>query len=152
MKKAVGLAIMASLFASSAIAGETFVRNETIHRTSRTKTSLNINTVTNSNRTEHYDSYSEKISIDGNVAKSVNSSTKPNLQQFVNGSSTLKLSNLMNDDNYAEAYGVNGLTIHRSGSSLKGTFIEDTTTNVTGTVYSVVNETYRSHETTAGVR
>ena len=154
MKKAVGLAIMASLFAFPTVAGETFVRNETIHRTSRTETSLNIDTVTNSNRTEHYNSYSEKISFDGNVAKSVNSSTAPNgfQQQFVNGSSTLKLSNLADDDNYAEAYRVNGLTIHRSGSSLKGTFIEDTTSRVTGTVYSVVNETYRSHETTAGVR
>ncbi len=154
MKQAVGLAILASIFASPALAGETFVRNQTVHRTSRTETSLNIDTVTNSNRTEHYDSYSEKISFDGNVANA-SSSTTPNgfQQQFVNGNSTLNLSNIASDDdNYAEAHGVNGLTIHRSGSSLNGTLIEDTTTRVTGTVYSVVNETFRSHETTAGVR
>ena len=151
--KAIGLAIAACVFASPVLAGETFVRNQTVHKTNRTETSLNIDTVTNSNRTEHYNSYSEKISIDGNAAKSVNSSTAPNgfQQQFVNGNSTLNLSN-MDDDNYAEAYGINGLTIHRSGSSLKGTLVEDTTTRVTGTVYSVVNETFRSHETTAGVR
>ena len=154
MKQVIGLAIIASVFASPALAGETFVRNQTVHRTSRTKTSLNIDTVTNSNRTEHYNSYSEKISFDGNVAKSASSSTTPNVQQqLVNGNSTLNLSNIASDDdNYAEAYGINGLTIHRSGSSLNGTFIEDTTTRVTGTVYSVVNETFRSHETSAGVR
>ena len=61
----------------------------------------------------------------------------------------------MNDDNYAEAYKIgspSGLTIHRSGSSLDGTFVEDITTRVTGTVYSITNQTYRSHETSAGVR
>ena len=155
MKCVFALAIMASVVASPAIAGDTFVRNQTVHRTNRTETSLNINTVTNSNRTEHYDSYSEKIFFDGNVAKSANSASTPDglQQQFASNHSTLKLSNLaLNDNNYADAYGLNGLTIHRSGSSLTGTFTEDTNTRVTGTVYSLTNETFRSHETTAGVR
>ena len=155
MKQIIGLAVIAFFTTSPAIAGDTFVRNQTVHRTNRTETSLEIDTVTKSNRTEHYDSYSEKIFFDGNAVNSANSSTIPDgfQQQFVNSNSTLKLSNIaLDDDNYAEAYGINGLTIHRSGSSLNGTFIEDTNTRVTGTVYSVTNETFRSHETTAGVR
>lgn len=161
MKKILGLTIIAFFISSPAWAGETFVRNNTTHRTNRTETSLNIDTVTNSNRVEHYNSYSEKIFLDGNSINQANktqsSATSNNFQQqFVNGNSVLKLSNVsLNDDNYAEAYNLNssnGLTIHRSGSSLDGTFVEDITTRVTGTVYSVTNEIYRSHETTAGVR
>ncbi|MBE9048330.1 hypothetical protein IQ255_28750 [Pleurocapsales cyanobacterium LEGE 10410] len=160
MKKVLGLTVIALCIASPAWAGDTFVRNETIHRTNRTETSLEVDTVTKSNRTEHYNSYSEKIFFDGNVANRTQSqsSIAPEgfQQQFVSDNSVLKLSNVfLNDDNYAEAYNTNnsnGLTIHRSGSSLTGTFIEDITTRVTGTVYSVTNETFRSHETTAGVR
>ena len=91
-----------------------------------------------------------------NRSQSSNSFNGGFQQQFVNNNAVLKLSNVsLNDNDYAEAYKINnptGLTIHRSGSSLEGTFIEDTTTRVTGTVYSVTNETFRSHETTAGVR
>ena len=159
MKQIASLAIISAFVAFPAWAGETFVQNKTVHRTNRTETSLDINTVTNSNRTEHYNSYSEKIFLDGNFAnqsQSSNSSNSGFQQQFVNNNAVLKLSNIsLNDNNYAEAYKINnptGLTIHRSGSSLEGTFIEDTTTRVTGTVYSVTNETFRSHETTAGVR
>ena len=158
MKQIASLAIVFSFVALPAWAGETFVKNQTVHRTNRTKTSLDIDTVTNSNRTEHYNSYSEKIFIDGNFTNrsSSNSSQDGFQQQFVNNNSVLKLSNIsLGDDNYAEAYRINsptGLTIHRSGSSLEGTFIEDINTRVTGTVYSLSNETFRSHETTAGVR
>lgn len=161
MRKIISLAIIASFSASPALAGDTFVRNETVHRTNRTETSLEIDTVTNSNRTEHYNSYSEKIFFDGNVVNqtnNVNSDSSPGTirQQFVNDSSVLNLSNsLLENDNYDETYnlnGLNGLTIHRSGSFLEGTFTEDITTRVTGTVYSVVNENFTSHETTAGVR
>ena len=150
------------MIASPAIAGETYVRNDTVHRTNRTETSLEIDTVTKSNRTEHYDSYSEKIFFEGNSVRQTNqaqsSLTQDNglQQEFINNNSTLKLSNIsLKDDKYADVYNVNspnGLTIHRSGSSLTGTFVEDITTKVTGTVYSVTNESFRSHETTAGVR
>ena len=159
MKQIASLAIIFSFAAFPAWAGETFVRNETVHRTNRTETSLDIDTVTNSNRTEHYNSYSEKIFLDGNFANRSSSSNSSNggfQQQFVNNNAVLKLSNIsLKDDVYAEAYQINtptGLTIHRSGSFLEGTFIEDITTRVTGTVYSITNETFRSHETTAGVR
>lgn len=159
MKQIASLAIIFSFVAFPTWAGETFVKNQTIHRTNRTETSLDIDTVTNSNRTEHYNSYSEKIFLDGNFANRSSSSNSSNggfQQQFVNNNAVLKLSNIsLKDDVYAEAYQINaptGLTIHRSGSFLEGTFIEDITTRVTGTVYSVTNETFRSHETTAGVR
>lgn len=161
MKKILSLTIIAlvSGVASPAWGGDTFVRNNTTHRTNRTETSLKIDTVTKSNRTEHYNSYSEKIFLDGNFASRASSSNSSDggfQQQFVNNNAVLKLSNVsLQDDNYAEAYNIGspgGLTIHRSGSSLDGTFVEDINTRVTGTVYSVTNETFRSHETTAGVR
>ena len=158
MKQIASLAIIFSFVALPTWAGETFVNNQTVHRTNRTETSLDINTVTHSNRIEHYNSYSEKIFLDGNFANRSQSSNSNGgfQQQFTNNNAVLKLSNVsLNDNDYAEAYKINnptGLTIHRSGSSLEGTFIEDTTTRVTGTVYSVTNETFRSHETTAGVR
>ena len=159
MKKILGLAVIASFATSPAWAGDTFVRNETVHRTNRTETSLDIDTVTKSNRTEHYDSYSEKIFFEGNSVNQTPSSLGENnnfQQEFINNNSALKLSNIsLNDDDYAEVDNTNshsGWTIHRSGSSLSGTFIEDINTRVTGTVYSVTEETFRSHETTAGVR
>lgn len=158
MKQIASLAIISAFIAFPAWAGETFVQNQTVHRTNRTETSLDIDTVTNSNRTEHYNSYSEKIFFDGNMTNQSQSSNSNGgfQQQFVNNNAVLKLSNIsLNDNDYARAYKINnstGLTIHRSGSSLDGTFIEDTSTRVTGTVYSVTNETFRSHETTAGVR
>ena len=164
MKKVFGLTIIAFCMASPAWAQDTFVQNETTHKNTETETSLIIDTVINSNRTEHYDSYTEKITFqgNGNAATQTNqaqSSLTPNNDfqiEIVNSNSVMKLSNVyLNDNNYGEVYNVNGpngMTIHRSGSSLTGTFVEDTTTKVTGTVYSVTNETYRSHETTAGVR
>ena len=160
MKKIWGFAIIAFFAASPAWAGDTFVRNNTVHRTNRTETSLEIDTVTKSNRTEHYNAYSEKIFLDGNIINqisNVNSDSFPNLQQqFVNDNSVLNLSNVFLQDNsysnISNLNSINGLTIHRSGSSLEGTFIEDITTRVTGTVHSVVNESFTSHETTAGVR
>ena len=162
MKRVVSLATMAFLTASPAIAGETFVRNDTVHRTNRTETSLEVDTVTKSNRTEHYNTYSEKIFFEGNVVRQTNQAQSDSAQnndfqhKFASDNSVLKLSNVsLKDDSYADVYninGSNGLTIHRSGSSLDGTFIEDITTKVNGTVYSVTNESFRSHETTAGVR
>ncbi|NJK55492.1 MAG: hypothetical protein HC939_05635 [Pleurocapsa sp. SU_5_0] len=163
MRKILGLITITFFTTSPAWAGDTFVRNDTVHRTNRTETSLEIDTVTNSNRTEHYDTYSEKIFLEGNSIKQTNQpqslSVKDNdfQQEFVNNNSALKLSNVyLNDDNYTDVYNntnsFNGLTIHRSGSSLTGTFVEDTTTKIKGTVYSVTNESFRSHETTAGVR
>lgn len=162
MKKVLGLTIVAFFITSPAWAGDTFVRNETVHRTNRTETSLEIDTVTNSNRTEHYNSYAEKIVINGNTVKQINQAQSSPVQdnnfqqEFINNNSVLRLSNVeLNDDNYAQVYNISspsGMTIHRSGSSLTGNFVEDITTRVTGTVYSVTNETFRSHETTAGVR
>jgi hypothetical protein len=157
------LITIAFFVASPAQAGDTFVRNDTVYRTNRTETSLEIDTVTNSNRTEHYNAYSEKIFFEGDSIKQTSQPQSSSAQdddfqqEFVNNNSVLKLSNVyLNDNNYTDVYNntnsFNGLTIHRSGSSLTGTFIEDTTTKIKGTVYSVTNESFRSHETTAGVR
>lgn len=158
MKRILGLTIIASFIASPAWAGDTFVRNDTTHRTNRTETSLEIDTVTNSNRTEHYNTYSEKLVFEGNAVNrtSVNADSAPTFQQqFVNDNSVLTLTNVFLQDGnvgISNLDNVNGLTIHRSGSSLEGTFIEDTTTRITGTINSVTNESFTSHETTAGVR
>ncbi|MEL6928499.1 MAG: hypothetical protein AAFO95_07685 [Cyanobacteria bacterium J06600_6] len=159
MNKILGLTIIASFMTSPAWAGDTFVRNETIHRTNRTETSLEVDTVKKSNRTEHYNSYSEKITFSGNGINRTNTGTnlEPSnfQQQFINDNSVLTLSNIGLQDNnlgISNISEVNGLSIHRSGSSLEGTFVENINTRITGTIYSVTNESFTSHETTAGVR
>jgi hypothetical protein len=163
MKKVLGSIAIAFFNTSPAWAGDTFVRNDTVHRTNRTETSLEIDTVTNSNRTEHYNTYSEKIFFEGNSIKQTNQAQSSLAQddnfqrELSHNNSVLRLSNIyLNDDNYTDVYNnnnsFNGLTLHRSGSSLTGTFVENITTKIKGTVYSVTNESFRSHETTAGVR
>jgi len=72
MKQVLGLAILATLFASPALAGEAFVLNEWRIQQSRTETNFNIDTVTNSTRTQDYSSSSDKIYIDGKVETEYN--------------------------------------------------------------------------------
>lgn len=124
MKKILGLAILTSLVATPALAGETFVRNVWTNSNSRTVTDLNIDSTTISNRYEEYMTNAEKIFISGN---------KPPIQ----GISDISL----------EDY-----TVHRSSSKLEGKFNEDIITRVLGNIKTYTNVYTESHETTAGVR
>jgi hypothetical protein len=131
MKKALSLAIIASLVAVPALAGETFVRNVRIDRTTKTDTNLNIETITKSTRIEYYDSFANKTYL-GNGG-------------IINSVTDISYTKIDYDPS-------NSFSWHHSGSSLRGKFIEDNLTKVWGTIKSYSEENYTSHETTAGVR
>ena len=122
MKKVLGLAILASLIATPALAGETFVRNEWTNSHSKTVTDLNIDSKTISNRYEQYSTTADKIFIDGSL--------KP-------GKKGISLQDY---------------TVHRASSTLEGKFNEDIITRVIGNIKTYTNVYTESHETTAGVR
>ncbi|MEH2240125.1 hypothetical protein [Nostoc sp.] len=126
MKKVVGLAILATLFTSPALAGETFVLNQWTIQGSRTETNLNIDIVTNSNRTQDYSSSSDKMYIDGTVETEYNNG---NVRKSVK--------------NY---------TLQNTGSELNGSFNEKMTTRVWGTINTIMNSYTSSHESSAGIR
>jgi hypothetical protein len=124
--KVLGLAIVASIIAAPAFAGETYVRNESIKSWGDTKTNLGIDSNTESTRNEVYGSFAYKEYTDGDV----------NLSKGKDG---LKVSY----DEYAE---------HTAGSLLLGKFTEYSNTNVWGTIKSYSAFDSNSHETSAGVR
>jgi hypothetical protein len=124
--KVLGLAIVASIVAAPAFAGETYVRNESIDSWGHTETNLKMDSITNSNRHEAYGSFAYKEYTDGDVTKKL-------------GRGGLNI----NYDEYAE---------HTAGSLLVGKFNEDVTTKVHGTIKSFSNFESNAHETSAGVR
>ncbi|WP_375512183.1 hypothetical protein [uncultured Nostoc sp.] len=126
MKKVLGLAIIATLFASPAKAGETFVLNQWTIQQSRTKTNLNIDNVTNSTRTQDYNSSSNNISIDGKVETEYN-----------NG----KIGKVFKD-----------FIVQKAGAELNGSFYEETTARVWGTINTITNSYSSTHESSAGIR
>ncbi|BBD67706.1 hypothetical protein NIES4072_49960 [Nostoc commune NIES-4072] len=126
MKQVLGLAILATLFTSPALAGETFVLNQWTIKGGRTQTNFNIDTVTNSNRTQDYSSSSDKIYIDGMVEAEYN-----------NG----KVGEYFKD-----------FTVYNGGSELNGSFHEKMTTRVWGTINTIMNSYTSTHESSAGIR
>ena len=122
MKKVFGLAILASLIATPALAGETFVRNEWTDSNSITKTDLNLDSRTYSNRNEKYDSSADKVYYDGTVKY-----------------------------DYGEI-SYDNLSIHKASANLWGRFTETNYTNVYGDIYTVTKTKSTAHETTSGVR
>ncbi|MEH2323246.1 MAG: hypothetical protein V7K32_06680 [Nostoc sp.] len=126
MKKVLGLVILATLFATPAKAGETFVLNQWTIQQSRTDTSLNIDNVTNSTRTQDYNSSSNNIYIDGKVQTEYN-----------NG----KVRKVFKD-----------FTIQNAGTELNGSFSEETTARVWGTINTITNSYTSTNESSAGIR
>jgi hypothetical protein len=129
MKKAFGLAILASLLAAPAFAGETFVRNEDFWSDSVTKTDLYLDSHTNSTRTEDYSSWADKIYIDGEV-------------EFSKCDKKCGSTEIAFDE----------LTVHKAGAELEGTFTETKDTYLYGSIESTTNAYTDGHETSAGVR
>ncbi|MEH1834835.1 MAG: hypothetical protein V7L29_22930 [Nostoc sp.] len=126
MKKVLGLAILTTLFASPALAGETFVLNQWTIQGSRTETNVNIDNVTNSNRTQDYSSSSDKMYIDGTVeTESNNGNVRKPFKNF---------------------------TANHAGSYLNGSFHEEMTNRVWGTINTIMNSYTNSHESSAGIR
>ena len=132
--KVLGLAIIASVIAAPAFAGETYVRNEWTDTSGYTNTNLNLNSDTVSKRNEWYDSSADKIYVDGDVEMESKLS-------FKNHKPVLKTE--VEFDDYS---------VHTAGSSLSGDFFEKITTNVNGTIQSYSEFDSHAHETSAGVR
>lgn len=127
MKKALGLAIIASLFTAPAFAGETFVRNENSWGDSKTTTNLYIDSETDSYRYETYSSEADKIYVDGDA----------------------KISCTLCGGLNAE---FDEFSVHKASAELSGSFSETKSTDVYGTTNTVANEYFEAHETSAGVR
>ena len=130
MKKVLALAFLASFIATPVLAGESFVRNELIHRNSVTKTNLNLDSTTNSYRNEDYVSAAEKFYYEGGKKKQDSKSGKYNPKK-----------------DYASGY-----TEHYAGSLLVGNFNEHSYSHVYGTINTHTNEYSNAHETTSGIR
>ena len=125
--KVLGLAIVASIVAAPAFAGETYVRNESIDSWGKTETNLDMKSVTNSTRHEAYGSFAYKEYTDGDVIKK-GGWFKPQTVKY---------------DDY---------TKHTAGSLLLGSFEESNKTTVGGTIKSFSRFESNAHETSAGVR
>jgi hypothetical protein len=123
--KVLGLAIAASIIAVPALAGETYVRNEWTDTKGYTDTNLHLNSTTTSTRNEWYDANADKVYIDGDISLS---HKKPLTVSY---------------DNF---------TVHTADSSLWGNFQEKVKTTVNGNIFSHLETTSNSHETSAGVR
>ena len=125
--KVLGLAIVASMVAAPAFAGETYVRNEWSNTRSYTKTDLDLNSHTNSTRNEAYGSFAYKEYTDGDVTKK-GGWFSPKTVSY---------------DDYSE---------HTAGSLLLGKFKETNYTHVHGDIVTHTNTKSNYHETSAGVR
>ena len=121
--KVLGLAIVASIVAAPAFAGETYVRNEWSNTKSYTDTNLYLNSHTNSTRNEAYGSFAYKEYTDGDV----------NLQHGIT----------VGYDDYSE---------HTAGSLLLGKFEETNYTGVSGNIKTYTHTNSDYHETSGGVR
>jgi hypothetical protein len=126
MKKVLCLTILATLFASPAKAGETFVLNHWTTQQSRTETNLNIDNVTNSTRTQEYNSSSNQIYMDG------------------------KVENEYNNGKVEKVF--KGFTFQNAGTELNGSFHEQMTTRVWGTINTIIHSYTSIHESSAGIR
>ena len=126
--KVLGLALIASIIAAPAMAGETYVRNEWSNTRSHTTTDLNLNSVTDSTRKEVYGSFAEKVYVDGDVNTS--------------GGEHSKLETVTYDD----------YSVHTAGSLLLGKFKETNHTTVGGSILTEATTKSNYHETSAGVR
>ncbi|NJK55496.1 MAG: hypothetical protein HC939_05655 [Pleurocapsa sp. SU_5_0] len=126
--KVLGLAIVASIIAAPAFAGETYVRNESINSWGDTHTNLGIESNTYSTRNEAYGSFAYKEYTDGDVTKQGGYWGKPLTVSY---------------DDYSE---------HTAGSLLVGKFTETIHTKVGGHINSYSEFKSNAHETSAGVR
>ncbi|AUS99087.1 hypothetical protein CLI64_00985 [Nostoc sp. CENA543] len=130
MKKALGLALIATFLATPALAGETFVRNEDSWSKSHTETNLWLNSDTHSVRAEAYISVADKTYIDGDVVTKY-------CGNWCGGSTTVSY------DEYTQ---------HNAASGLVGAYFETNYTNVNGSINTKTYSGSNAHETTAGVR
>ena len=125
--KVLGLAIAASIVAAPAFAGETYVRNESIDSWGFTKTNLEIDSNTWSDRNEVYGSFADKTYTDTDLTIDKGSYKKPASVSYEQSE-------------------------HKAGSVLLGSFYEAVDTSVWGKIHSYSEFDSNSHETSSGVR
>ena len=178
--KVLGLAIVASIVAAPAFAGETYVRNEWTTKNGFTDTNLTLDSDTTSHRFELYDSYADKVYVEGELVTNTDGKYHANgtyegdesgrifydYPTFVHTDNGPRYSregyqgeesgDISLNGNYQETSTINagdGYTVHTAGSSLWGAFYEFNTTRLDGSIISRedILESV-SHETSAGVR
>jgi hypothetical protein len=140
MKKALGLAIVATFLATPALAGETFVRNEDSWSHSKTYTNLKLDSKTYSARIEKYGSEAHKVYFEGDKYDSSNVSEV--------SASTVACDSWCDptkgsDDSFSK---------HTASSYLKGFYYETNYTKLGGTIKTKTHTYTDAHETSAGVR
>ena len=161
--KVLGLAIVASIVAAPAFAGETYVRNEWSKTDSYTNTDLDITSLTLSKRNEWYGSYADKFYVEGKHVTETEGDYSAN-----GGYEGYEVGKIVNhgrnyvgktegdihvDGEYDNtSTTTNSLSVHKSGSVLVGNFTEAIGTLVTGTIETHSNTSSNYHETSAGVR
>ena len=169
--KVLGLAIVASIVAAPAFAGETYVRNEWTKSTGYSFNDLTLDSDTTSHRLEIYDSYADKLYVEGKLDKQTNGNYEGSEDGHIfnkyRGDDTKvateygKRPSLFGytgetEGKYQEVSSVNGgdgYSVHTAGSSLWGVFYEHNTTRLDGKIFSRTDITSAgSHETSSGVR
>ena len=160
--KVLGLAIVASIVAAPAFAGETYVRNEWSKTDSYTDTNLDLTSLTVSERNEWYGSYADKVYVEGKHAVetdgeySADGKYKGREWGTVSRGKTYDgeaKGNIHLDGEYSDtSTTTNSLSVHKSGSVLVGNFTEAIGTLVTGTIDTHSETSSNYHETSAGVR
>ena len=125
--KVLGLAIVASIIAAPAFAGETYVRNESIDTWGFTDTNLTIDSNTWSERNEVYGSFADKTYTSSDLT--------------FEGGGKKKLESV----SYEQSE-------HNAGSLLLGSFSESVDTSVWGSIKSYSEFDSNAHETSSGVR
>ena len=160
--KVLGLAIVASIVAAPAFAGETYVRNEWSNTDSYTNTDLKLVSVTASTRNEWYGSYADKVYVEGK--HTVESDGQYTADGKYSGSEYGQVYRngvykgrehgqvWLNGDYEDNSSTTKSLSVHKSGSVLVGDFTEKIGTIVSGTINTHSNTSSNYHETSAGVR
>jgi hypothetical protein len=143
MKKILGFALLATLVSAPAFAGETYVKNEHTWSDSVTKTDLNLDSYTDSTRTEGYSAYADKIYIDGKI------DVKGERGGDCNGGSECVSKDPKGG---SQKVSFDDFTIHKAGSTLGGSYTENNWTHIDGTIKTKTNAYTDGHETSAGVR
>jgi dipeptidase len=126
MKKVLSLAILATLVSNPAFAGNPSVSSRWQFNRNRTENNYNIDSTTNSTLSQEYSSESNTMFFEGKVKTE------------------------LKEDGYRESF--ENFTIHNAGSSQNGSFHEENTTRVWGTINSVNNSYTNTSESSAGIR
>jgi hypothetical protein len=126
MKKVLSIAILATLVSNPAFAGNPSASSRWQFNRNRTENNYNIDSTTNSTLNQEYSSQSNTMFFEGKVKTE------------------------LKEDGYTESF--DNFTIHNAGSSQNGSFHQETTERVWGTINIINNSYTNTSESSAGVR